>query len=57
MEDTFNAYKNIHRSTFKATLGYRFQEATEQVKIRRDEEMLKVCSIGNSVLVECDRGR
>ena len=26
----------------------------EQIKIRRDEEMFKVCSFGNSVLVECD---
>ena len=29
----------------------------EEIKIRRDEEVLKVCSIGNSVLVECDVGR
>ena len=25
-------------------------EATEQIKIRRDEEVLKMCSIGNSDL-------
>ena len=29
----------------------------EQIKIRRDEEMLQMCSVGNSVLVECDVGR
>ena len=29
----------------------------EEIKIRRDEQVLKVCSIGDSVLVEYDVGR
>ena len=29
----------------------------EEIKIRRDEQVLKVCSIGDSVLVESDVGR
>ena len=57
MEDSYNACENIYGSTFKATLGYMLRKlATEQIKIRRDEEMLKVCSIGNSILVEWDVG-